>query len=92
MDAIGPWTDRPISLFERRSRMRCLVTLAVVFLGPDHPLVALLLQAETGDVAANEAAFAALMALPSRSLRRILATMGRIDAMTVFGMPCPPGY
>jgi hypothetical protein len=72
----GPW--RPdLDPVERIAQLRSLAGLAMVFLGPKHPLVETLRAAERDDEAAVQA-LAMLDTLPSLTRRRMLATFARI--------------
>lgn len=77
-DAIGPWVPG-LDPAERLARYRSLRALARIFAGSSHPLVIALAQAEA-DPSDNSAALAweALMTMPSRQRRNILASMGEL--------------
>jgi hypothetical protein len=69
--AIGPW--RPdLDPAERTARFRCMRTIARLLLGPHHPLVPLLAQAE-GDPVAAVQAFQAMELLPTKTRRHVWA-------------------
>ncbi len=67
----GPWAAR-LSTAERRARWRSLRSLATVFCGPGHPLVAELRQAEHDRTAARRA-LALLDTLAPLPRRRLLS-------------------
>ena len=74
-DAFGPWASG-LSDAERLARLRSLRALVQVFYGPNHCLVQALAQAETDPTdAAAQAAWDALMTMPSLRRRRILASL-----------------
>lgn len=76
--AFGPWVPR-LRKAERLARWRSLRALAVVFVGPDHPLVSALRVAETDKDAASTA-LEELDALSPLSRRRLLATYATVCA------------
>jgi hypothetical protein len=74
-DSFGPWSAG-LDDAERLARLRSLRALVQIFAGARHPLVIALAQAEadTSDEAAA-LAWEALMTMPTRSRRNILASM-----------------
>jgi hypothetical protein len=76
--AFGPWTPG-LGKGERLARWRTMRALALVFVGPDHPLTAALRAAEL-DQQVAPLALELLDALPALRRRRLLATYSVIAA------------
>jgi len=76
-DHFGPWVPG-LSDGERQARWRSLAALAMVFLGPLHPLVRTCVAAE-GDPVAADTAWAILEGLPALRKRRLLATYAALS-------------
>jgi hypothetical protein len=73
----GPWTPG-LPEIERQARLRELRALAHILAGPRHPFTAAL-QNAIADPSTVDGASAALNELPTRTMRRLLATYAALN-------------
>jgi hypothetical protein len=73
----GPWSPALSDATERKAQLRSMAALALVYLGPDHRLVAELRAAEV-DPTAFARAHDLVEALPALVRRRLLSTFSRV--------------